>query len=190
LRRVAIIDFDVHHGNGTQDIFYSDPEVLYISTHQWGIFPGTGARMEIGKGDGQGTTINIPFPAGVGENGFNSAFDKIVIPALHSFKPDLLLVSAGYDAHINDPLAGLQMTDQGYYQITSKLVEASEKLCRGRLMMVLEGGYNPDALSGSIRSSCLALCQKQLLQDVDFKKALLEPDIGDLVEILCEIHHL
>jgi acetoin utilization deacetylase AcuC-like enzyme len=190
IKRVAIVDFDVHHGNGTQDIFYPDPFVLYISTHQWGIYPGTGSKTEMGKGEGLGTTMNIPFPGGVGVEGFTTAFDQLVIPALHRFKPEVLLVSAGYDAHYEDPLAGLQLTTSGYYQLTNKLVQTADELCLGRMLMVLEGGYNPDALARNISNSCIALNYGRSTSETYTEPQLTEPDIHDLVDQLRELHKL
>ncbi|MGD8620853.1 MAG: histone deacetylase [Anaerolineales bacterium] len=190
LQRLAIVDFDVHHGNGTQDIFYSDPDILYISTHQWGIFPGTGSKTEIGQGEGRGATVNVPLPGGVGDAGFNIVFDHLIIPVLRRFQPEMLFVSAGYDAHINDPLASLQLTTPGYYHLTRKLVEFADDFCEGRVLMVLEGGYNPDALARSIRNSCLALNYQKLTTEPDTEAQLAEPDIKDLVDQLRKIHKI
>jgi acetoin utilization deacetylase AcuC-like enzyme len=190
LQRVAIVDFDVHHGNGTQDIFYSDPDVLYISTHQWGIFPGTGAREQTGQGEGTGSVVNIPFPAGVGDSGFNKAFDFIVEPTLQRFKPEILIISAGYDAHIEDPLANLQVTSRGYFELTSKLVKYACELTQGRMLMVLEGGYNPAALAESIRNSCLALADLEMGEVEQDTEKLIEPDVDKLIEITQRIHSI
>jgi acetoin utilization deacetylase AcuC-like enzyme len=190
LQRVAIVDFDVHHGNGTQDIFYADPDVLYISTHQWGIFPGTGARDQTGYGEATGSTLNIPFPAGVGNKGFNKTFDSIIEPALRRFKPEFLLVSAGYDAHFADPLASLHLSSRGYFELTSKLVEYACDLSKGRMLMVLEGGYNPDALAESVRNSCLALAKLELDRKDEATPKLIEPDIDNLIEDIQKIHSI
>lgn len=190
LQRVAIVDFDVHHGNGTQDIFYADPDVLYISTHQSGIFPGTGTENETGYQEGLGTTINIPFPGGVGDDGFDKTFTAIIQPSLYRFRPDILLVSAGYDAHHDDPLAGLQVTGKGYYEITHKLVGYADELCEGRMMMVLEGGYNPEALSSSIRNSCLALAGMNLPETAGTGVRFSEPDIQESLQNIRRIHSL
>jgi acetoin utilization deacetylase AcuC-like enzyme len=188
--RVGIVDFDVHHGNGTQDIFYADADVLYISTHQWGIFPGTGARNEIGHEQGRGSTVNIPLPSGVGDNGFEEIYNKIVEPSLHRFDPEILLVSAGYDAHWNDPLASLQISSKGFFEITRKLVSYADDLCEGRMMMVLEGGYNPDALARSVRYSCHALVGEGLKETVEHKPSFTEPDIHPLLDDIRQIHSI
>ncbi len=189
-KRLAIVDFDVHHGNGTQDIFYADPDVLYISTHQWGIFPGTGAKTEVGSQEGEGTIINIPLPGGVGDLGFERAFNQIIGPALERFSPDMLLVSAGYDAHNQDPLAGLQVTSRGFFEMTSKLAGFADKLCAGKMLMLLEGGYNPEALSVSVRNSCLALAGLELSDEPEREKQISEPSIQDSLEEIRKIHSL
>jgi acetoin utilization deacetylase AcuC-like enzyme len=144
--RVAIVDIDVHHGNGTQAAFYRDPHVLYVSTHQFPFYPGTGAADERGAGPGVGTTVNVPLPAGTGDEGFLKAYDEEVIPALEAFKPGALLVSAGFDAHRLDPLAGLRVTTEGYRQVVTRLDEAARRLCRRRSAWVTEGGYHLEAL--------------------------------------------
>jgi len=146
LARVAIVDIDVHHGNGTQAAFYSDPTVLYVSSHQYPYYPGTGAADETGSGAGRGFTLNLPLEAGATDADFARAYDEHVLPALEAFKPDALLVSAGYDAHLQDPLAGMRMTTQGYADLVSQLHQAARHLCRGRLALVTEGGYHAGAL--------------------------------------------
>lgn len=142
LGKVAIVDFDVHHGNGTQAAFYEDPSVLYCSLHQSPLYPGTGRRDEKGVGN----ILNIPLPPGAGSHDIRRAFDDLVIPALHDFEPELLLLSAGFDAHHNDPLASLDFSDADYTWMTEQLVVAAEALCQGRLISFLEGGYHLDSL--------------------------------------------
>ncbi len=151
LERVAIVDFDVHHGNGTQDAFYEDPAVLYVSTHEYPFYPGTGAAREIGAGDGRGYNINIPMPHGCGDDAYRRAFGEVVLPALRRYRPELILVSAGYDAHFADEIAGEQLSVDGYGALTSMLKQAAEELCGGRLLFALEGGYHLVALPWSIR---------------------------------------
>jgi acetoin utilization deacetylase AcuC-like enzyme len=148
--KVAVVDFDVHHGNGTQDIFWDDPSVLYVSLHQFPWYPGTGALGEIGEGEGKGTTLNIPLPAGTGDQTYVQAMERLVVPALADFGPDLIWVSAGFDAHTRDPLAMMQMSTEGYGVLTSLLVAAAADLCGGRLLMTLEGGYDLEALAASL----------------------------------------
>lgn len=146
--RVMIVDFDVHHGNGTQAIFYDDPRVLYISIHEYGwMYPGTGAADERGNGPGRGATINVPLPPQTGDFGYALVFDEILVPAARRFKPNLLLVSAGFDAHWRDPLAHMHVSLAGFARMIRVLYELSDALCNGRMVVVLEGGYDLQALS-------------------------------------------
>jgi len=147
LARVAIVDYDVHHGNGTQWIFYEDPTVLYVSSHQYPFYPGTGAAEETGRGAGEGYTVNLPLPAGSTDDDFQRGYRDIVMPALCNFAPELLLVSAGFDAHYKDPLAGMRMTTGGYAALTAMLLHAADDLCGGRIVFVTEGGYDTSALA-------------------------------------------
>ena len=142
--RVAIVDFDVHHGNGTEDIFAEDPQVLYISTHQYPLYPGTGSAGFTGRGAGKGATINIPLPARSGDRVYRRAFEDIVVPALTRFRPDLLLVSAGFDGHLRDPLAEMALSSRGFGMMTRLLLAAQP-----RLAAVLEGGYHLASLGES-----------------------------------------
>ena len=144
--RVAIVDIDVHHGNGTQAAFYADPTVLYISTHQAPYYPGTGAAEETGEGPGKGFTLNIPLPAGATDDDYEAAYSARVVPALEAFAPDIILVSAGYDAHKLDPLASMRMTTGGYTRIVGIVADAGQRLCHGRTAWVTEGGYHLAAL--------------------------------------------
>jgi acetoin utilization deacetylase AcuC-like enzyme len=136
-RRVAVVDWDVHHGNGTQEIFWRDPDVLYVSLHQFPFYPGTGANDEIGEGPGLGATINLPLPAGMGEAEYIYGFDRVVVPALRAFDPDLVIVSAGYDAHRDDPLAQMELQARSYGVLTARLRALGRPL-----VAVLEGGYD------------------------------------------------
>ena len=147
LDRVAIVDYDVHHGNGTQWSFYDDPSVLFVSSHQYPFYPGTGAASETGRGKGAGYTVNLPMEAGGGDADFDLVYRKAVVPLLQQFKPQLILVSAGFDAHERDPLAGMQMTTEGYAQLTARLIAAADELCDGRIVFVTEGGYDTGALA-------------------------------------------
>jgi acetoin utilization deacetylase AcuC-like enzyme len=144
--RVAIVDIDVHHGNGTQAAFYGDPAVFYASTHQFPYYPGTGAAAERGSGAGEGTTLNVPLAAGAEDDAFVGAYEREVVPALDAFRPDVLLVSAGFDAHHLDPLGGLRVTTDGYRQVVTLLDVASRRLCGRRTVWVTEGGYHLGAL--------------------------------------------
>ena len=151
LDRVAIVDFDVHHGNGTQDAFYDDPAVLYVSTHEYPFYPGTGAARDIGAGAGRGCNINIPMPHGCGDEAYRRAFADVVLPALRRYEPQLLLVSAGYDAHFADDIAGEQLSVDGYGALVAMLKDAAMELCGRRLLLALEGGYHLVALPWAIR---------------------------------------
>ena len=150
--RVAIVDYDVHHGNGTQHMFESSPDVLYISTHQFPYYPGTGAVDEIGRGPGEGVTINVPLAVGAADADYQLVFSDVIAPALRQFKPDLLLVSAGFDAHERDPLGGMRLTAGGFAAMTMELRRVAEECCEGRMAMVTEGGYDFLALTESLRA--------------------------------------
>lgn len=144
--RVAIVDIDVHHGNGTQAAFYADPTVLFISSHQYPYYPGTGAADEEGEGEGRGFTLNVPLEAGATDADYARVYASRVIPALDAFAPEVILVSAGYDAHERDPLAGMRMTATGYAHIVGLLDNAAKRLCGRRIALATEGGYHLDAL--------------------------------------------
>ena len=149
LERVAIVDFDLHHGNGTQAIFEHDPSVLYLSLHQYPWYPGTGAASEVGSGPGEGFTVNIPCSAGTGDALYGLAFEEIVAPVLRAFAPGFILVSAGFDGHRRDPLGQLELSEAGYAHMTGVLLALATEICDGRIAFALEGGYDLDALRGS-----------------------------------------
>jgi acetoin utilization deacetylase AcuC-like enzyme len=151
---VAIVDFDVHHGNGTQDIFYEDPSVLFVSLHQFPFYPGTGSRAEAGSGEGRGHTVNVPLSAGANDGVFAAAFTELVAPLAAEYAPDLVLVSAGFDGHRDDPIGGMQVTPSGYRLMVDALVRAVPAAPLG---MLLEGGYDLDALEASLVASLEAL---------------------------------
>ena len=153
LERVAIVDFDVHHGNGSQDIFWNQPNVLYVSTHQAPLYPGTGARSETGAGN----IINAPLPPGSGSREFRAAFEQVVLPALREFRPQLLLVSAGFDAHRLDPLADINLDADDYGWATRQLVAVAQAFAEGRIVSSLEGGYSLTALRESAAAHVAAL---------------------------------
>ena len=145
IERVAIVDFDVHHGNGTQDIFYDDSSVFYGSTHQMPLFPGTGSKDEVGAGN----ICNAPLSSGMGSDGFREAFTSRVLPALSNFAPDFMILSSGFDAHHLDPLANINLDAPDFDWVTGKLLDISHRYCSGRLVSLLEGGYDLDGLSSS-----------------------------------------
>jgi acetoin utilization deacetylase AcuC-like enzyme len=152
--RVAIIDFDVHHGNGTQEIFWSDPSVMYCSTHQMPLYPGTGSPSERGE---HNTIVNAPLRPGDGGDQFRLAFDTVILPRLRDFRPDLLVISAGFDAHMRDPLANLNLLEPDFAWATQKLMEIADKSAEGRVVSVLEGGYDLDGLARSVAAHITAL---------------------------------
>jgi acetoin utilization deacetylase AcuC-like enzyme len=153
LQRVAIVDFDVHHGNGTQTVVENDPALFFASSHQYPLYPGTGAADETG----QGNVVNVPLAAGADGAIFRRTFETKILPALDAFAPEFLLVSAGFDAHRADPLAGLELEEADFAWVTSRLVEAARRHCGGKLVSVLEGGYDLRALAGSAAAHVGAL---------------------------------
>jgi acetoin utilization deacetylase AcuC-like enzyme len=154
LDHVAVVDFDVHHGNGSQNIFWSDPSVMYCSTHQMPLFPGTGAVGERGAHD---TVVNAPLRAGDGGSRFREAFESVILPRLRNFSPDLIVISAGFDAHRRDPLANLELVEADFAWVTQKLMEVADGSAEGRVVSVLEGGYDLEGLSQSVAAHVTAL---------------------------------
>jgi acetoin utilization deacetylase AcuC-like enzyme len=155
--RVAIVDYDVHHGNGTQHIFESDPQVLYVSTHQFPYYPGSGAAGEIGRDAGRGFTVNLPLEVGAVDEDYQAAFAGVVIPVLRQFAPDLVIVSAGFDAHERDPLGGMRVTTPAFGAMTRELKAIADEYCQGRIVAVVEGGYDLQALAASLDATLEAL---------------------------------
>jgi acetoin utilization deacetylase AcuC-like enzyme len=147
LERVMIVDFDVHHGNGTQKAFYDDRRVLYVSSHAWPFYPGTGALHEVGDGEGLGFTVNLPLPGGLGDREFTGVYREIVEPIGRAFDPELVLVSGGFDAHRGDPLAPMDLTPRGYAELMDVCLSVAEGSAGGRVVVVLEGGYGLPALA-------------------------------------------
>ena len=147
LQRVAIIDFDVHHGNGTQEAFWRDPRVLFVSSHQFPYYPGTGALEEVGEREGRGFTVNLPMPAGLGDGDYRRAYREIVAPIGRAFDPELVLVSAGFDIHRNDPLGGMGVTAGGFAELMDVCLAVASGAARGRVVAVLEGGYDLDGIA-------------------------------------------
>jgi acetoin utilization deacetylase AcuC-like enzyme len=158
LARVAVLDWDVHHGNGTQAAFYADPSVMYLSSHQYPFYPGTGASGEVGVGQGAGATVNVPLPAGSGDAEYAAAFDEIFAPALLAFRPELILVSAGFDALASDPLAQMRVTVSGYRRMAEVVRRVADVVCDGRMVCVLEGGYDLGGLAACAAATFEVLC--------------------------------
>ncbi len=152
LKRILIVDWDVHHGNGTQHSFENDPSVLFFSSHQHPFYPGTGLFTEAGRGKGEGFTVNIPLPKGYADAEFAALFEKLLRPMAMEFGPELILVSAGFDTHKSDPVGGMKMTSAGFAVLTRSLMKIADDCCSGKLVLSLEGGYNVKALAGSVKS--------------------------------------
>jgi acetoin utilization deacetylase AcuC-like enzyme len=159
--RIAIVDYDVHHGNGTQHMFERDPHVLYVSIHQHPYYPGTGDVVEIGEQRGMGFTVNVPLEAGAVNEDYRLIFADVVLPVLRQFKPDLVLLSAGFDAHARDPLGGMRLTAQAFAAMTMELREVAEECCSGRIVAVTEGGYDFRALAECLRGVVEALAAER-----------------------------
>jgi histone deacetylase 6 len=177
VRRIAIVDWDLHHGNGTQHIFAEDAEVLYFSTHQYPFYPGSGAIREVGRGKARGRTVNVAWPAGMGDSEYLAAFDRVLLPIANAFAPDLVLVSCGYDAAAGDPLGGMRLSAAGYAAMTQRLCA----IAGGRVVLALEGGYDLEAIS-----SAAAACTSVLLGDAPLP---IDPGPPNMVaeRVLCQV---
>ena len=152
IKRVLCVDWDVHHGNGTQHAFYGRNDLLFVSTHQWPLYPGTGAAEETGAGEGAGYTVNVPLPPGCGDADYAAVFAEALLPVAEQYRPELILVSAGFDAHQLDPLGGMRITDEGFATLCGAVKEVADRHCPGRLVLTLEGGYDLGALARSVRN--------------------------------------
>lgn len=190
LERVLIVDFDVHHGNGTQDSFDQDPRVFYFSTHQYPHYPGTGHWQEIGQGEGQATTANVPLSPGVGDAGYSLIFEDLLWPLAERYCPQLVLISAGYDAHWSDPLAGMALSIAGYAGLARTLKSLAEALCGGKLVFTLEGGYDLNVLSYAVLNTFKVLLGDNEVVDPLGPSPRDERSVDDLVEHLKGVHGL
>jgi acetoin utilization deacetylase AcuC-like enzyme len=190
LSRILIVDFDLHHGNGTHEIFYETSKVLYFSTHQYPYYPGTGHWDSIGRGDGEGFTVNVPLPPGVGDDSYGRIFDEILYPLAERYRPELILVSAGYDAHWADPLGMMQLSTTGYAYLTRTLKEMAEELCNGRLVFTLEGGYDLEALSHSVAATLQTLLGDEEIDDPLGPSPRPSISVDDVVVHIKGIHRL
>ena len=202
MERVMIVDWDVHHGNGTQDLFYNRPDVLFFSTHQYPFYPGTGALEETGSGEGKGFTLNVPLPGGVDDSGYREVFEQVLAPAAYSYKPQLILISAGYDAHVADPIGGMALTTAGFYELARFVRELSMDIaeCGGRVAAVLEGGYNIEALAASVIATIAGLSPTEGSMVEEIGEApqpptnpyrwRRTPDISSIISSVKRIHHL
>lgn len=192
IERVMIIDYDVHHGNGTQDMFYDDPGVLFVSSHQHPFYPGSGGVRETGRGDGRGYTMNLPLSARSGDDVYMRIYEEIVWAMARRYQPQIILVSAGFDAHWSDPLASMQLTLTGYARLTQMLNTLADELCGGKIVYVMEGGYDLIALAHGIGNIA-----RSLLGDTDISdpygpppRKRNEPDIEDLIGAIKVLHRL
>ena len=191
VERVAIIDWDTHHGNGTQDIFYADPNVLYISSHTYPFYPGTGHWSELGSGSAQGATLNIPMPAHTGDAAFARVYEALVLPAVRRFAPQLIIVSAGYDCHWRDPLAPMVMSVTGFSHLAQLIVDLADEVCAGRLVCALEGGYNLQALAESVLATLRVLQGKpELVVDSLGGHPEAQVDLDPLIAGIARVHPL
>ncbi|MCH7517754.1 MAG: histone deacetylase [Candidatus Dadabacteria bacterium] len=185
LERVLVIDWDIHHGNGTQHIFYDTSKVLYFSTHQYPFYPGTGAAEEVGSGDGRGYTVNVPMEPGMGDDEFIQIFEEILKPIIDQYKPEFILVSAGFDIYFEDPLGGMKVSPEGFAKLTRLLTDEADKICDGKIVFLLEGGYNLDGLWISTKEVIEELLDKK---KTEYKLSVSETNVDSLIENIKKIY--
>ncbi len=191
LSRVLIVDFDVHHGNGTQDTFYADSKVLYFSTHQYPFYPGTGSINQVGSGKGEGLTVNFPMTAGWGDEEYLRAFNEVLLPIAQRFQPQLILVSAGFDPHWADNLAMMQVSVTGFAQMVEVLKELAAELCQGRLVLTLEGGYNLQVAASSVKATFdVLLDSPEIVDPLGKSPRGKSGGFEEHIEQIKRIHHL
>jgi acetoin utilization deacetylase AcuC-like enzyme len=192
LERVLTVDFDVHHGNGTQDAFYNDPHVLYFSTHQYPFYPGSGRLDEIGASPGEGYTVNVPLPGSCGDGDYLRVFEEVLTPVARRFNPELVLVSAGYDAHWNDLISGMQLSVTGFAHMVGTLKRLADELCHGRIVLTLEGGYDLHALAASVRATFDVLLGSPEIIDPLGQPPRPGPshNIDKIIQAVQEVHEL
>ncbi len=192
LKRVLIVDYDVHHGNGTEAMFYRDPSVLFISIHQSPLYPGTGAWTDIGAGEGKGFNINVPISPGFGDDSYSALMEQVVWRAARRFQPQLILVSVGHDAHWTDPLASMRLTLTGYAHIARALHQMAGEYCDGKIVFVMEGGYDLDALSyGMANIARVLLGDDEIIDPLGAPPdGRAEPNIAPVIELAQRIHNL
>jgi len=184
-RRVLVMDWDVHHGNGTQEIFYADPSVLYISTHQYPFYPGTGAAREVGAGGGEGYTINVPLPAGCADGEYLGVFRDVIVPAVKKFQPDWILVSAGFDPHQGDPLGGMGVTEAGFAAMAREMLRLAAEFTENKIAFLLEGGYDLAALRDSVAT---VLNEMRRPPGADIPATAAAERIQPLIKGILDIH--
>lgn len=181
--RVLLVDFDVHHGNGTQEIFYEDPHVLYLSTHQFPFYPGTGSALERGQGDGTGFTVNVPLRAGSGDATYRAAFERVILPISREYNPELVLVSAGFDAAARDPLAHMELSTDAFSFMVSSLRAVADAHAGGKIALFLEGGYDLPSLTSGLSAAVHALAAPP---SVDLPTSPKEPDVAFAMKAAAE----
>ncbi len=190
LERVAIVDFDVHHGNGTQDILYEDPHILFVSSHQYPFYPGTGSINETGVGLAGGTIVNVPLSVMMGDECVQQLYGEVVFPLIRRFEPQLILISAGFDAHWDDPLANIGLTLTGYHWLCKSLIDLAAEICQGRIVFTLEGGYNLQVLAPGVGNTFRALMGNGTVDDPLGISPWVEPDVSNLLHQLKLVHGL
>ncbi len=190
--KIAIIDFDVHHGNGTQEAFYDNPQVLYVSTHQYPHYPGTGTVNETGSGAAAGTKVNIPMPGGCGDDEYRQVFEQIVMPAVRRFRPQLIMASAGYDAYWKDRLAMMAVSVTGFAEMARFIKNLADELCQGKIVLTLEGGYNLKAQAMSVKATFDVLLGENEIEDPlgPPERRWAAPDVSSLVKEIKKIHNM
>ncbi len=185
LKKILIVDWDLHHGNGTQRAFYDDPCVLFVSSHQYPYYPGSGSFEEAGSGKGEGFTVNAPFPTGFGDAEYFSVYERIIKPIALEYAPELILVSAGFDPYIKDPLGAMNVTGTGFAALTAIVRDIAEQTCRGRLLLTLEGGYDPEGLRDGIRAVLLTL----LGQSAPAPTKTPSSDVDEVIASIVSVHN-
>ncbi len=190
LERVMIYDWDIHHGNGTQNAFYDMPGVLYVSSHQYPYYPGSGALHETGTGAGEGYTVNIPLAGGQGDSEYLLLIDQVLVPLARAYKPQVIIVSAGYDIYENDPLGTMQVTPAGFGAMTFRLKQLAEELCQGRLLLALEGGYHIEGIAQSVHHTINALTghDAQLYDGAAHTKLTPSASVGPVIKDIYTTH--
>jgi acetoin utilization deacetylase AcuC-like enzyme len=184
LQRVLVIDWDVHHGNGTQHTFEARRDVLVVNVHQDRLFPDTGDLAEIGRGEGQGFTVNAPMPPGMDDAAYTQLFQRLIVPIAEAFRPELVLVSAGFDAHRDDPLGGMKLTEDGFATLCAIAHDLATRHCQGRIALMLEGGYNLNALSRSVHA-CIEVLAGQAPDAID---SVADPAAERIISSICDFH--
>ncbi|MBI2861277.1 MAG: histone deacetylase [Chloroflexi bacterium] len=190
VQRILIVDYDVHHGNGTQDAFYADPRLLYVSVHQYPWYPGAGAYEEIGSGEGRGATANIPLPAGSGDHTYAAVFEQVILPLAQRFSPELIMVSAGYDAHWADNISLMELSTTGYAGLADRLCALADEVCQGRIAFLLEGGYHLEALATSVAATLQVALGQPSIESLGPSPRTTEPDISELLARIRRLHRL